>query len=102
MPPLRNQSKAGLNLATAAAQFAVPARVEILLALTDGEKRTAGELAAIAEISPSTASGHLSGLLDSGLLTLERRGQRRFYRLAGPQVKTALDSLRSLAEFGRV
>src|SRR5579872_456402 len=81
------------NVATVAALIGDPARAAILAALADGRALPAGELAASAGLSPSAASAHLTKLLDGSLLSLEREGRHRYYRLAGPQVAAALESL---------
>lgn len=94
----RPRAQPSLDLAQAAALFAVPARAQILVALEDREECAAGQLAELAGVSASTASSHLSYLVAQGLLVVERRGRSRLYRLAGPQVKAALESLRRLAE----
>jgi DNA-binding transcriptional ArsR family regulator len=85
------------NVATAAALIGDPARAAILTALADGRALPAGELAALAGLSSSAASAHLSKLLDGGLLALEREGRHRYYRLAGPGVAAALESLALIA-----
>lgn len=85
------------NIATAAALIGDPARAAILTALADGRALPAGELAASAGLSSSAASAHLSKLLEGGLLALEREGRHRYYRLAGPGVATALESLALIA-----
>ena len=59
----------GTSVAAVAALIAEPARAAIVDALMDGTSRRAGELAVRAGVAPSTASGHLSRLLDGGLLT---------------------------------
>jgi DNA-binding transcriptional ArsR family regulator len=81
------------NIATIAALIGDPARAAILTALTDGRALPAGELAVSAGLSPSAASAHLAKLLEGGLLLLEREGRHRYYRLAGPGVAAALESL---------
>ena len=81
------------NIATVAALIGDPVRAAVLAALADGRALPAGELAASAGISPSAASAHLTKLLEGGLLALEREGRHRYYRLAGPQVAAALESL---------
>jgi DNA-binding transcriptional ArsR family regulator len=68
-------------------------RVRILLSLMDGQARPAGELARIAGVSASTASGHLKKLTVGGLLVLHAVGRHRYYRLAGDAVADALESL---------
>ena len=81
------------NIAVVAALIGDPARAAILAALADGRALPAGELAAASGLSPSAASAHLNKLLEGSLLALEREGRHRYYRLAGPQVAAALESL---------
>jgi DNA-binding transcriptional ArsR family regulator len=66
--------------------------------LMDGTRRPAGELARAAGVSPSTASEHLSVLVDAGLVTCQSQGRHRYYALAGGEVATALESLGMLAD----
>src|SRR5262245_17418433 len=73
------------------------ARAEILVALLDGRARTAGELALAANVSAESASGHLSKLLDGGLLAVRSAGRHRYYDLAGPEVAHALEALGAIA-----
>src|SRR5262249_10469893 len=47
--------------------------------------------------SLSGASAQLARLTQGGLLTMEREGRHRYYRLAGPQVAAALEGLALLA-----
>lgn len=54
---------------------------------------TAGECAAEAGISASTASGHLAKLLDAGLLVVLVQGRHRYYNLAGSDVAEAVEAL---------
>lgn len=89
--------KDGPNIATLAALVGDPARANILGALLAGQALTANELAIEAGVAAPTASGHLTKLLDGGLLAVERQGRHRYYRLAGPDVAAALESLLSLA-----
>ena len=44
-----------------------------------------------------TASAHLSKLVDGGLLAVVRQGRHRYFRLAGPRVASALETLAALA-----
>ena len=74
-----------------------PARAAILVALLDGCARTAGELAFRANISAQSASGHLSKLLDGGLLAVRSAGRHRYYSLAGSEVAHALEALGAIA-----
>ncbi len=84
------------NIATVAALIGDTARAAMLLTLVDERALPAGELATAARLSPSAASAHLAKLTDGGLLTVEREGRHRYYRLAGPGVASALESLACL------
>src|ERR1700735_3807801 len=70
-----------------------PGRAAILLRLMSGIALPAGELAMIANVSPQTASEHLAKLLEGRLLSVERQGRHRYYRLASSEVADALESL---------
>jgi DNA-binding transcriptional ArsR family regulator len=85
------------DIASVAALIGVPARAMILAALADGRALPAGELAAASGLSLSGASAHLALLQRGRLLTVEREGRHRYYRLAGPQVAAALEALAPLA-----
>ncbi|MGZ0700910.1 ArsR/SmtB family transcription factor [Pseudomonas sp. L5B5] len=76
-----------------AAAIAEPARTRMLCALMDGHARTSTELAAIAEVSASTASVHLAKLKDAGLLRVQVQGRHRYYSLGDPLVARALEAL---------
>lgn len=82
---------------SALAQLMTTHRATMLLALLGGRSLSAGELAARAGISPSLASTHLSRLLEGGLVTVEDRGRRRVYRLAGPHVAEVIEAMLTLA-----
>jgi Helix-turn-helix domain len=53
------------DIAAVAALLADPTRATMLLTLSDGRAFTASELAKSAKVAPSTASEHLSRLLDN-------------------------------------
>ncbi|OLF54595.1 ArsR/SmtB family transcription factor [Pseudomonas chlororaphis] len=76
-----------------AAAIAEPARTKMLCALMDGHARTSTELAAIAEVSASTASAHLGRLKELALVRLHIQGRHRYYSLADPRVAQALEAL---------
>ncbi len=86
-----------VDTAAAAALIANRARCAMLDALFDGGEWTAGSLAGVAGIAPSTASGHLRMLVDGGLIALQQRGRRQFARLASPEVAHALEALSTIA-----
>jgi DNA-binding transcriptional ArsR family regulator len=81
------------RLAEVAALLGEPGRAGMVMALWDGSARPAGELARIAQVTPATASSHLARLVAGGVLRVEPRGRHRYFRLAGPQVAQALESL---------
>jgi DNA-binding transcriptional ArsR family regulator len=81
------------SIAFLGALIAVPARANILSALFDGRALTATELAYAARVTPQTTSSHLAKLVEARLITVERQGRHRYYRLAGPQIADALEPL---------
>lgn len=87
----------GPDIASLASLIGDPARANILAALMSGKALTAGECAAEAGISASTASGHLAKLLDAGLLVVLVQGRHRYYNLAGSDVAEAVEALMGLA-----
>lgn len=63
--------------------LAHPSRRHVLLVLHfRGGEMTAGAIAARFECSWPTTTRHLGVLVDAGLITVERRGRARVYRLA--------------------
>ncbi|MGI8692674.1 MAG: ArsR/SmtB family transcription factor [Geodermatophilaceae bacterium] len=66
-------------------------RAQLLTVLMGGRAHTGGELARRAGVSPSTASEHLSALLDAGMLTVEAQGRHRYYRLADSDIAELLE-----------
>lgn len=71
-------------------------RATMLITLMSGRAMTATELANCANVSPQTASSHLTQLLEGGLLALEKQGRHRYYRLASGEVAMALEALMSI------
>lgn len=69
----------------------------MLFCLMDGHARTSTELAVVANVSPSTASVHLSRLKAERLVTVTVQGKHRYYRLEGPSVAAALEALSVVA-----
>ena len=64
-------------------------------ALMDGSARHTEELALLTGLSPSSASAHLGRLSAGGLLKVEARGRKRFFRLTAPEVGAAIEALAS-------
>jgi len=87
----------GADIAPVAALMADPARAAMLGALMSGPALSAGELSQVAGVSPATASAHLARLLDGGLVAVTRQGRHRYYRLAGPEVATALEVIAQIS-----
>jgi len=85
------------DIAVVGALLANPGRCRILLALDDGRALAASVLADEAGVTPATASSHLGKLLAADLLSVERHGRHRYYRLAGPQVGRLIEALAQLA-----
>jgi len=75
--------------------LADPKRSAMMWALMDGTARQAEELALLAGLSPSSASAHLGRLSAGGLLKVEARGRKRFFRLAAPEIGAAVEALAS-------
>lgn len=86
------------NVAIVGALIADPCRAAILTALMDGTSRPAGELAELAGATPQAASAHLAKLVDGGLLAVLPQGRHRYYRIAGPEIAHALETLLGAAE----
>jgi DNA-binding transcriptional ArsR family regulator len=82
-----------MDITPIAAILADRARVAMLWAVSDGRRLPAAALAAAGRVSPSAASAHLTKLVDTGLLAVERHGRQRRYWLANPAVVAALEAL---------
>ena len=87
-------------MANLAGLLAAPARVRMLEALLGGGARSAIDLAAIADVQPSTASSHLSKLVGVGLVSVEKHGRHRFYRVTGGRVGDLVEAIGELATGG--
>ena len=85
------------RIAATASLLGDPARANILTALMDGRALTAKELAYAAHVSPQTTSGHLGKLAEAGLLTPQKQGRHRYYRLASPLVGQMLEAVMAVA-----
>ncbi|KAA2267039.1 helix-turn-helix transcriptional regulator [Solihabitans fulvus] len=85
------------DVAAVAALFGDPARACMLLALAANHELSASALASEAGLSAPATSAHLRKLTDGGLITVNRRGRYRFYRIAGVDVAAALETLARLA-----
>lgn len=88
---------ADICLSGVAGAIAEPARTKMLCCLMDGHARTSTELAAVAGVSPSTASVHLTKLKDQNLVQMLAQGKHRYYQLASGEVAAALEALLRVA-----
>jgi DNA-binding transcriptional ArsR family regulator len=74
-----------------------PSRARMLFCLLDGHSRTSTELAMVAEVSPSTASVHLTRLRNERLIKLLVQGKHRYYSIERADVARALEALMVVA-----
>jgi DNA-binding transcriptional ArsR family regulator len=89
--------KDGHDIARIAALVGDPARANMLSALMTSQALTASELAQEAGVTLSTASSHLAKLEAGGLVTPQKQGRHRYFRLSGADVASALEGLMGLA-----
>jgi len=75
-----------------------PARAKMLWNLLDGRAYTASELAIVADISATSASNHLSKLLDADVLKVEKQGRHRYYSFSSTEVAYAIEAMAQLAK----
>lgn len=74
-----------------------PSRAKILWHLLDGRAYTATELALASDVSPTSASNHLSKLLKGDIVKVEAQGRHRYYSFANPEIAYVIESLANLA-----
>jgi DNA-binding transcriptional ArsR family regulator len=89
--------KDGPDISKTAAMMGDPARANMLMALMSGMSLTSAELAREAGVTPSTASGHLTQLETSGLVTSQKQGRHRYFKLADTDVAHAVEALVTIA-----
>jgi DNA-binding transcriptional ArsR family regulator len=88
---------AAANMVEVAALIGDTARATMLAALMGGQALTSSELASLARISKSTASGHLAKLRKARLLSVTQKRRNRYYRIASPLVAKMLESIKAVA-----
>lgn len=79
-----------------------PARARMLWNLLDGRAYTATELAMAADVSATSASNHLTKLLDANIVKVEIQGRHRYYAFSRPEVAYAVESLANLGNGGSI
>ncbi len=72
------------------AALADPTRRAVLQAVARADSRTATELAAAMPVSRQALVKHLQQLADAGLVTAERRGRERRYRITPAPLTDAM------------
>jgi DNA-binding transcriptional ArsR family regulator len=88
---------AAANMVEVAALVGDTARATMLAALMGGQSLTGGELAYLARVSRSTASEHLTKLVEARLVAVTHRRRFHYYRIASPLVATMLESIKAVA-----
>lgn len=73
-----------------------PTRARMLWNLLDGRAYTASELSIVADISPSSASNHLTKLLEAEIIKVEIQGRHRYFSLSSPEVAYVVEALANL------
>jgi DNA-binding transcriptional ArsR family regulator len=71
--------------------IAEPRRRQIIEALSDGQARPVGEIVAVLRIPQPAVSKHLAVLRAVGLLSADKDGQHRLYRLNAEELKPVHD-----------
>ena len=71
-------------------------RAIMLWNLLDGRSYTASELAVCADVSPQSASNHLTKLVASEILAVTKQGRHRYYTFQNASVAQAIESMASL------
>jgi len=89
----RSTRASDASVVPTATLLADPSRVAMLWALMDGRRLPAGDLARIAGIRPSTATEHLTRLIEAGWLAVEQFGRHRYLRLVHPGVAELLENM---------
>jgi len=97
MRAISSRMVAAANMVEVAALVGDTARATMLAALMGGQALTASELAAVARISRSTASGHLGKLARARLLSVTQKRRNRYYRIASPLVARMLEGITAVA-----
>lgn len=88
---------ADVQVAPVAVLVADATRSTILFSLSDGRALPACDLALRAGVTAATISYHVDKLIEGGLVSVERQGRHRYYRLANPAVVNLLETLATLS-----
>jgi len=85
------------NFVSISALLCEPTRARMLWNLLDGRAYTASELSIVAETSSTSASNHLSKLLEAAIIKVEIQGRHRYYSLSNSEVVYVVEGLANLA-----
>lgn len=85
------------NIAHVAALIGEPTRAKMMIALMSGKALTATELAVEADISSSTASSHLTKLVNSKLLMVRKQGRHKYFQIGSQEVAALIESLLNIS-----
>jgi DNA-binding transcriptional ArsR family regulator len=86
------------DIARAAGMISDPTRARMLVALMDGTRRPATELARLAGVTPQTASSHLAKLVEARFLAAHAEGRHRYFSLAGRHIAKLIEGLSAVAQ----
>ena len=89
------------DIAAVASLAGEPARAAMLLALMGGRAMTASELSLEADVSPATASAHLSKLTSSRLIQMHKQGRYRYFQITNELVAELVEKLCGVAALTR-
>jgi len=73
------------------------ARSKMLTALMSGKALTATELSLEADITPQTASSHLTKLVEGELLIVRKQGRHKYFQLKNVQVAELIEQLLNIS-----
>ena len=85
------------DIASIAYLIGDPSRAKILTALMCGKALTATELAVEADITPQTASSHLSKLIGKQLIIVRKQGRHKYFQLKDTKIAELIESLLNIA-----
>lgn len=86
------------DIARAAGMISDPTRARMLVALMDGTRRPATELARLAGVTPQTASSHLAKLVAARFLVSHAEGRHRYFSLAGRHIAKLIEGLAAVSQ----
>ena len=79
--------------------IAEPRRRQIIDALSDGRARPVGEIVAVLRLPQPAVSKHLAVLRAVGLLSVDKDGQHRLYRLNAGELKPVHDWVKNYERY---